>query len=133
MCHGLEEAVSHLNSAVHKTTGFPPEHLFWGGNLAGIQLRQRRMVAKERIRKQLAYDNKLLGQKIRHSPLTLYEKVWLRDGERLASMSRKFDPYWTGPFVLIRRESHRTWTLQHGEERRIVVNVHSDNLKRYFE
>lgn len=62
--HVLDQAIESMNATVYKTTSYPQNHLFWGGEVAGIQLRQRRLITGLRIQKLLNYppspENKTL-------------------------------------------------------------------------
>ena len=95
----LDKIVEALNNAVHHTTGYTPNEL-WFGN---APLRQ---LAKDRSDRRRKWNSRNL-RRVFPEDFHRGQKVLARDYESVKT--NKFAPAWKGPFTLVGRISDTMW------------------------
>ena len=130
----LDTALQIYNTSRHEVTQIAPSILLSGISLTGRPLSdtERWHVEKralENTREAQAKWQETDAARVHGTTLSLGQYVWVFDAPRAESLSRKFDPYWLGPYQLIARHSQVLWSVKRGRSH--WGPLHSDHLKLY--
>ena len=122
----LESAVDAMNTAIHSTTGFSSKELWEGTD-------QQRELAFSRTKEER--ESRFGRKKIFPKAFQPGQIVLVYDEVAASSREDKFQPFWKGPFILMRRLSPSLWEARRigGRKRgrKVVWKFHEDQLQPF--
>ena len=118
----LWKAATIINDTPHSVIKETPKKVWEGSKELWEKCKLRTKVARQN------YNRRLKGRKGNWQYFR-GQKVWVYDHIRSQRLDRKFEPFWTGPWVLDKKISRVLWEVSSEKGERKLV--HSDDLQMF--